>query len=81
MKGIYENFNIANKDNLSIHEYARKILDALGYSDWEIEYDSTKPDGQYRKDVSLEKFEKLFPDFEFTPLESGIVEVYKHMKL
>lgn len=81
MKGIYESFNIANEDNSSIHNYARRILDALGFGDWEIEYDSTKPDGQYRKDVSLEKFHKLFPDFEFTPLEKGIVEVYKHMKI
>lgn len=81
IKNIYESFNIAHEDNLSIHEYARNILDALGYGDWEIEYDETKPDGQYRKDVSLEKFHNLFPDFEFTPLKKGIVEVYKHIKI
>jgi GDP-L-fucose synthase len=77
----YENFNIANEENLSIHQYARTILDSLGFSDWEIEYDSTKPDGQYRKDVSLDRFKTLFPNFEFTPIKEGIVEVYKNMKL
>jgi len=77
----YHNFNIANEDNLSIDEYARTVLEALGFGDWTIEYDSTKPDGQFRKDVSLNEFKELFPDFKFTSLEEGIVEVYKHMKI
>lgn len=77
----YNSFNIANEDNLSIDEYARIVLNSLGYGDWVIKYDKTKPDGQYRKDVSLEKFRMLFPDFRFTSLEEGVVEVYKHIKL
>lgn len=77
----YESFNIANEDNLSIDEYARIILDSLGFGDWTIEYDTTKPDGQYRKDVSLERFKILFPDFKYTPLSEGIVEVYKSIQL
>lgn len=77
----YHSFNIANEDNFSIDQYARIVLKALGYGDWTINYDSSKPDGQYRKDVSLEEFREYFPDFQFTPLEEGIVEVYKHVKL
>lgn len=80
-ENIYESFNIANEDNLSIDEYARIILNSLGYNDWIIEYDTTKPDGQYRKDVSLDRFKTLFPDFKFTPLSEGIVEVYKSIEL
>lgn len=80
-KGVYENFNIASEDNYSIDEYARIILDALELNDWTVSYDSTKPDGQYRKDVSLDKFRKYFPDFEFTSLKSGIVEVYKSINI
>jgi GDP-L-fucose synthase len=78
---VYENFNIANEDNYSINDYATIILEALELNDWVIEYDSTKPDGQYRKDVSLNKFRKLFPNFEFTSFKSGIVEVYKNMNI
>lgn len=79
IKEVYHNFNIANEDNLSIDSYARIVLKALGFEDWTIEYDSTKPDGQYRKDVSLGEFKKLFPEFKFTSLEEGIVEVYKNI--
>lgn len=78
---IYTSFNIASKENLSIDEYARRVLRSLGYENWDIVYDMSKPDGQYRKDVSLERFEELFPNFKFTPLEEGVVEVYKHIKI
>lgn len=77
----YHSFNIANEDNFSIDQYARIVLKALGFEDWTINYDSSKPDGQYRKDVSLNEFREYFPDFKFTPLEEGIVEVYKNIKL
>lgn len=77
----YHSFNIANENNLSIDQYARTVLKALGFEDWTIEYDNTMPDGQYRKDVSLFEFKELFPNFKFTPLEEGIVEVYKNMKI
>lgn len=77
----YHSFNIANEDNFSIDQYAKIVLKALGFEDWTINYDSSKPDGQYRKDVSLDEFREYFPDFRFTPLEEGIVEVYKNIKL
>jgi GDP-L-fucose synthase len=75
-RGSYENFNIAGAENLSIDDYAQIILSGLGFTDWTITYDSAMPDGQYRKDVDLGKFMKLFPDFECTPLLTGVKEVY-----
>ena len=42
----------------------------------ELRFDETKPDGQYRKDVSNEKMSKLIPDFKFTNLHDGIKNTY-----
>ena len=78
--GNYENFNVASNENLSINDYAQSILRGLGFTDWTITYDSAMPDGQYRKDVDSEKFMKLFPHFEFTPLLTGINEVYQSLQ-
>lgn len=73
---LYENFNIASPDNLTIHDIARVALDSLGLNHFEIEYDNTMPDGQYRKDVCINKFKSYFPNFQFTSLSDGIKEVY-----
>lgn len=76
---IYDNFNIATKENLSIDEIAKIALKACDAEHIEIEYDSTKPDGQYRKDVDITKLNTLFPDFENTKLEDGIRKVYTNI--
>lgn len=73
---IYESFNLANNGNLSIKEIADLALKVTNNQHLKIEFDSSKPDGQYRKDVDLNKFRKLFPKFEFIELEKGLVEVY-----
>ena len=78
-RDIYENFNVASNENFSINQYAESILNVLGFNDWNIKYDSAKPDGQFRKDVSLFKFNNLFPEFEFTPLNVGIREVFESL--
>lgn len=78
-RDIYENLNVASEENQSITDYSRRILDAIGFHDWTISYDASKPDGQFRKDVSISKLNKLFPEFVFTPFEEGIVEVYNSL--
>ena len=80
-KGIYDNFNVATRENISIDEIARIALKACDAEHIEIEYDSTKPDGQYRKDVDVIKFKELFPDFENTKLEDGVRKVYTNVFL
>lgn len=76
---INDNFNFAGNDNLTIDEIARIALKALDCEYMDIEYDSTKPDGQYRKDVDITKFKTLFPNFKFTNLEDGIRDVYHNL--
>jgi GDP-L-fucose synthase len=76
---IYQNLNVANEDNISVETYARLILDTLGFTDWKISFDQLMPDGQYRKDVSIDKFKSYFPNFKFTKFEDGIKEVYQNI--
>jgi GDP-L-fucose synthase len=74
---ITESFNVASDKNLSIHEIATIALDSLGCGDFKIMYDSSQPDGQYRKDVCTKKFKKLFKDYKFIDLKTGIKKCYE----
>ena len=42
-----------------------------------IIYDSSKPNGQFRKDVDTKLFNENLENFEFTDLSEGIKKVYK----
>ncbi len=73
---IYENMNIAGNEERSITQIARTALHICGAEDFEIRFDKTKPDGQYSKTAASTFFNKMIPDFNFTPLHEGIREVY-----
>jgi GDP-L-fucose synthase len=75
-KDIYDSFNVATEENLSIKEMAEIALKSCGLDDITIKFDSTKPDGQYRKDVSIDKLKNLLPDFDTISLGKGIKKVY-----
>jgi GDP-L-fucose synthase len=75
-KNIYENFNIAGNENLTIKEMAEIALESCETKDLEIKWDSTKPNGQHRKDVSIEKLKSLLPNFNPLSLSEGIKLVY-----
>jgi GDP-L-fucose synthase len=78
-RNITESFNVASPDNISIDSIARIALDACNCNHITIEYDGSKPDGQYRKDVCTEKLKNIFPDFQFTDLKEGINTVYESL--
>lgn len=75
-ENVYDSFNVATEQNLSIDDIARTAIRACGASKMKIEYDITKPDGQFRKDVSIEKMKNIFPDFTPTRLYHGIGSAY-----
>ena len=77
---ITESFNFATEENLSIYEMANIAIKVSGANHIKIAFDSTKPDGQFRKDVSIEKFKTIFPDFKITKLEDGIKKTYESFK-
>ena len=75
-KNIYENLNVASDENLTIKKMAEIALDCCGANDLNIIWDTDKPNGQYRKDVSIEKLKTLLPGFNPLPLSEGIKMVY-----
>lgn len=75
---IYDNFNIATNENLSIDNMARTALQVTG-NNYKIEY-TNNVDGQFRKDVCSSKLYEIFPDFKFTSFKQGIEKVYGIMK-
>lgn len=76
---VYESFNIADSNCLSIKELAELTLKTLNI-DLKLKFDTSKPDGQYRKDVSNKKLLNIFPDFKFTPFEEGVKLVYNSLR-
>lgn len=78
---IYDSFNVATEENLAIRDIAeigRKIIG--GDIVKGFKYDRDKPDGQYRKDVSIDKLKGLFPDFKPKSLHEGIKKTFEYLK-
>lgn len=76
---IYTNMNVATKENLSIKEMAEIALRACGAEGLTIQFDSTYPDGQFRKEVSIERLKSAIPDFQAIGLEDGIRKTYQYL--
>lgn len=70
-------FNIAQEHGLSVKELATLILKYVPYQG-EVWYNATRPDGAPRKVMDKTKFEKIFPQFSFTPFEEGIKETAQY---
>ena len=51
-------------------------LKSCNLKNTQLVFDKTKPDGQYRKDVSIEKLKGLLPNFQTLSLNKGIKKVY-----
>ena len=73
---IHDNFNVSGDDNFSIKEMAEIALRVTNNTHISIEFDTSKPNGQLRKDVDNSKLKQHFPNFEFTKFEDGIIELY-----
>ncbi|XP_030031298.2 GDP-L-fucose synthase [Manduca sexta] len=65
--------SVDEKDEVSIGQVAELIKKAHGYQG-QIVYDTTKPDGQFKKTASNNKLRSLNKEFQFTPLETAIQE-------
>ena len=81
LRNIYDNMNVSTEEVLSIHHMAEIALKACDAEHLRIEYDSTKPDGQYRKDISIEKLKQTISDFKPTSLLDGIKQTYDKISI
>ena len=73
---IKENLNLTTADNLTIDQMARMALEATDSQHLKIQYDTTKPNGQYRKDIDTIKFKNIFANYKFTSYIKGIKQTY-----
>ena len=60
-------------NEISIKELVGIIVDAFNFKG-KVVFDTTKPEGQFRKPADNSKLKSYLPDFEFTPIEDGIKE-------
>lgn len=80
MLNRYTDLNVAPDDVLTIDEIAKTALRACEAEDIKIEYDSSMPDGQFRKDCCNKKLKNLMPGLMFTELYDGIRETFNKYK-
>jgi GDP-L-fucose synthase len=64
---------ISNPNEVSIQELVLTICDILEFKN-NIIFDSTKPDGQYRKPSDNSYLKSIIGDYQFTDLRSGLEE-------
>jgi GDP-L-fucose synthase len=56
---------------ISIGDLARMIAIEMGFTG-EVQFDTSRPDGQFKKTASNAKLRGLLPDFHFTPMQEGL---------
>lgn len=66
--------SVPPESEVSIGDVAQLIANEFGI---DIEYDSSKADGQFKKTANNAK---LIPNFEFTPIEAGIAKTVQWFK-
>jgi len=77
---VYDNFNVATEENLSIKEIAEIVVNIMGDGQiTKINFDPKKPDGQFRKDVSISKLKKIIPTFKPIKLSEGIKKTISNL--
>jgi GDP-L-fucose synthase len=70
--GLSEPINIAQNFGLNVRELV-DVIKTHFKNDFAIKFDPSKPDGAPKKVMDDRKFRKVFPDFEFTPFDRGIL--------
>jgi nucleoside-diphosphate-sugar epimerase len=71
--------NVSISDNLTIKQMAEIALKACGAEYLDIEFDTAKPNGQYRKDVSADLLKHKIPSFQPMNLHDGIKQTYNYL--
>ena len=72
-------FNVAPDNNMSIDNIANSAIEVCN-NKLNIKYDSSKPNGQNRKDVDTSIFKSQIKNFKFKTLNHGIKEIYDYYK-
>ena len=78
---IFDSFNVATEEIYTIKEIAEIALKCCHAEHLEIRFDNTKPNGQYRKDVSIKKLQQVMPNYSPMSLEEGIKRTHATFSL
>jgi GDP-L-fucose synthase len=74
-----ENYNetepiiFGNSEEISIRDMVDLLIQEFNFKG-NVIFDTSKPEGQFRKPSDNSKLKSYLPDFEFTPIEQGIKE-------
>tara|TARA_R100000322_G_scaffold13001_2_gene7806 strand:+ start:5669 stop:6574 length:906 start_codon:yes stop_codon:yes gene_type:complete len=68
-----ESIIFSTSHEISIKDVVGLIVDAMVFTG-KVIFDTTKPEGQFRKPSDNSKLLSLLPDFKFTPIDVGIKE-------
>ena len=64
---------LSTSNEISIKDLVYLIADIYDYKG-KIIWDTSKPEGQYRKPSDNSVIRSLAPDFKFTPIEEGLIK-------
>ena len=67
-----EPINIGNPNEISIFDLVGLVSNVVGVDFPDESWDTSMPEGQYRKPSCNKKFINMFPDFKYTTLSEGI---------
>ena len=70
---------LSTSEEISIGEVVDMIVEIMNFKG-EIIFDSSKPDGQFRKPSDNSKIKNYLPDFKFTPLYEGLKETIEYFE-
>ena len=68
---------VSPSEEISIADLATTICDKMKFKN-KIVFDTSKPDGQYRKNTDTNKLKTLLDDYTFTPLDAGLDETIEY---
>jgi GDP-L-fucose synthase len=64
---------LSTGNEITIKDLVNLIADIYDYKG-EIVWDTSKPEGQYRKPSDNSVIKELAPDFKFTPIKEGLMK-------
>jgi len=82
---VLENYNedepiiLSTSEEISIMDIVDMIVELMNFKG-EVIFDSTKPDGQFRKPSDNSKVKHYLPDFKFTPIYDGLKETIEYFE-
>ena len=70
---------LSTSDEISIKEVVDIIIEIMNFKG-SVKWDSSKPDGQFRKPSDNSKIKNYLPNFKFTPIYEGLKETIEYFE-